>query len=44
LHDGTNKVLKEVNFVPSLMCNLISLSELGKRDMYLKLRKECWMC
>ena len=43
LHDGTQRVLKKVRFVPSLKCNLISLGELEKNEYVfdLKVRWEC---
>jgi len=31
MHDGTERVLEEVKFVPSLKCNLISLGEFEKK-------------
>ena len=34
LHDGIERVLEEVRFIPSLKRNLISLGELKKNDLF----------
>ncbi|KAK8464488.1 hypothetical protein PHAVU_010G009750 [Phaseolus vulgaris] len=38
LHDGTEKMLEEVRYVPSLKRNLISLGELEKKGYVLKVK------